>query len=686
MSSPIRQPSTQRDPDLGSSTHVHQTNTALDEEVVRTVVSSSNDARNVLFKVANEYDTDDPDDQPGYANVLDDVSLASPLTNNTKVSHQAPQVVVLSNLTKADAELWSRQRFVRQGWFTAQEAITYIDLFFQNLSFLSPILDTFFADHKNHKHLIIEEPLLCCTLLMISSRYHILPGYDGPSRADFIHMRLWKYCEHLINRITFGAEKYCTARTRTLCSIQALLLITEWHPRAVRFPPESDGWDHGLAPGVDDSYGHPHGVINPNAIRWREEVFEPAKRSDRMSWSLVGLATTLAHELGVFQDTGDEIGDSTTGSQPSRALIQRLLFLYIHQLTLRLGCTSIFPQTLQLATYLPPAASTPERRFYYDREVMLSQYIGITKLLKTATDTFFPSKRMARQVIRSGRYLTLLGHFTPLLDSWYKEFTDLELPTISDASKQLLLLEYYYATMYINSVGIQAFVERASHRDSQHMFMHASGIHLSDYPQDLTFNDAVREASCNILAIAIKLGESGCLRYCPVRPLLRLVVASVFLLKSLSLGVRNRDMFRSLDILDKFIMALKENRHDDVHLSVRYATLIARLIRRFKRNLRTQTSLSVSKVVSPEPRAARSCRQSLGLNGGQNGVADIITGDMSLGQGDAGNFSNDAHLNMDEWFAQPFDPSLAPFGLELDAGMSDPVPESLDFLWNIPYQ
>ncbi|KAL6354329.1 hypothetical protein LRP88_11657 [Fusarium phalaenopsidis] len=531
-SSPIHRPSTQ----FGSLTHLHQTSTALDEEVVRTVVSSSNDARNVLFKVANEHDPDDSDGQPAYANVLDDVSLASPLTNNTKVSHQAPQVVVLSNLTKEDAELWSRQRFVRQGWFTAQEAITYIDLFFQNLSFLSPILDTSFADHKNHKHLIIEEPLLCCTLLMISSRYHILPGYDGPSRADFIHMRIWKYCEHLINRITFGAEKYCTARTRTLCSIQALLLITEWHPRAIRFPPESDGWDHGLAPGVDDSYGHPHGVIDPNAIRWREEVFEPAKRSDRMSWSLVGLATTLAHELGVFQDTGDEIDDSTVGSQPSRLRIQRLLFLYVHQLTLRLGCTSIFPQTLQLASSLPPIATTPEGRCRYDREVILSQYIDITKLLKTATDTLFPNKRMAKQIIRSGRYLALLEHFNPLLDSWYKKFTHLELPTISDASKQLLILEYYYATMYINSVGIQAFVERASRRDGQHMFMDANGVHLSDYPQDLIFNDAVREASCNILIIAIKLGENGCLRYCPVRPFLRLVIASVFLLKSLSLG------------------------------------------------------------------------------------------------------------------------------------------------------
>lgn len=33
---------------------------------------------------------------------------------------------------------------------------------------------------------------------------------------------------------------------------------------------------------------------------------------------------------------------------------------------------------------------------------------------------------MARQTIRSGRYLTLFEQFNPLLDSWYKELTHLE--------------------------------------------------------------------------------------------------------------------------------------------------------------------------------------------------------------------------------------------------------------------
>jgi hypothetical protein len=67
---------------------------------------------------------------------------------------------------------------------------------------------------------------------MVSSRYHVLPGIGGLSRAHFIHARLWRYCEHLIQRITFGQEKFSAVKSRTLGTIKALTLMTEWHPRA----------------------------------------------------------------------------------------------------------------------------------------------------------------------------------------------------------------------------------------------------------------------------------------------------------------------------------------------------------------------------------------------------------------------------------------------------------------------
>jgi len=104
---------------------------------------------------------------------------------------------------------------------------------------LTPVLTNHFASHASHFQLVTQEPLLCSTILMISSRHHTLPGPQGTSRGCFIHDRFWKHCQHLITRLLFGQEKGSTAKIRTLGSIEALLLLSEWHPRALHVIAES---------------------------------------------------------------------------------------------------------------------------------------------------------------------------------------------------------------------------------------------------------------------------------------------------------------------------------------------------------------------------------------------------------------------------------------------------------------
>lgn len=71
------------------------------------------------------------------------------------------------------------------------------------MSGLSPLAAAIAPEHIDHHKLVLEEPLLCTTIVMISSRYHVLQGSGGMSRANFIHMRLWKYCVGL--DLPFGA-------------------------------------------------------------------------------------------------------------------------------------------------------------------------------------------------------------------------------------------------------------------------------------------------------------------------------------------------------------------------------------------------------------------------------------------------------------------------------------------------
>jgi hypothetical protein len=41
----------------------------------------------------------------------------------------------------------------------------------------------------------------------------------------------------------FGQEKDSTAKTRIVGSIESLILISDWNPRSVYFPPDTEGWD-----------------------------------------------------------------------------------------------------------------------------------------------------------------------------------------------------------------------------------------------------------------------------------------------------------------------------------------------------------------------------------------------------------------------------------------------------------
>ena len=495
-------------------------------------------------------------------------------------------------------------------------------------------------------------------------------------------MRLWKHCEHLIARITFGQEKYSTAKSRTLGSITALLLMTEWHPRALHFPPELDGWDATLAPSTDDNFGverHDDSHLH----RWREDVFEPAKRSDRMSWMLLGLATTLAHELGVFEEPDPE--DHQYKLVPeTRIRTQRMLFLYVNQLALRIGCTSFLPQSLSLSLTAPMTSQSDAATL--DRDSFISQFIEITKLRKTTTEMFFPSRSATRQIMNSGRYITLLEHFQPLIAQWYQRFNDTKFTTLPPSSKQMLFIDYSYVRMYINSIAIQAIVERARGKGTLTLLDY--DFVKKDNRKEYKFVQEVIDASRSVLATAVELAEGDLLRYCPVRIFISVTSASIFLLKAISLGTRQSELDKSLVTLERCIHALRYSTHDDMHLSSRYGMLLDRHVRKFKRNFRVQHGATVPPIPQSEhrlrtgtlPPTNPGVQANSNAATSQNESAQMGSHDNSIPAG----LPTDLGMEMDDWLAQPFDPSFAPFDFDINQAASGLEINSLDFLWNLP--
>jgi hypothetical protein len=302
------------------------------------------------------------------------------------------------------------------------------DSFFQNIAPLSPIVDDFYADHSNHYFLITREPLLCCMILAISSRYNVLPVSGGESRGHMIHSRLWDHCQQLMMRILLGQEKSSKAKTRTIGSVEALLLLTEWQPRALHVPPAADGWDSDVMLTVKDQRddGAPD-VYNPSRGRWLEDVINPARRFDRLAWMAIGLAMALSHELGIFEtdESSAAVDLNSLGAYDRRYHRRRralasILCSYQEQLSARLGRKSMMPQSVSHAVFfssLDSSCMVWEKKGE-DWNTVMTAWTELGKLSRSIADVLFPSATVTKHLLQSGRYITTIEHFCSQLAEW----------------------------------------------------------------------------------------------------------------------------------------------------------------------------------------------------------------------------------------------------------------------------
>ncbi|KAF5004397.1 hypothetical protein FDECE_9117 [Fusarium decemcellulare] len=633
----------------------------LTDSVMRTLVSNGKDALRLLFQAAIEHAKKDGASPSNPPSVSRPLPAGETLTPGTTASIRTTRPIPFSPAPRDALTIWRSFRFVKMGWFTAEEAVAYIDLFKQNLVPLSPVCKGFDLSHERHYKLITQEPLLCCVILMISSRYHILEGAGGLARSTLVHHRLWEHCQHLVMRIIFGQEKRSKAKTRTRGSIEALLLIIEWHPQAIHLPPAADGWDSSLlfteADPRDDQFSNQADIADDSEAQWLRDVIIPAKTSDRMSWMLLGCAQSLALELGLC-DTGERADNDVMCAQPpglqaEQTRLRDLLYIFLEQQSSRLGCPSMMP------TSVSRFMSEPSRGAR-DGSGTVTAWLDLTNLLRTIIDVLCPSAAGIRDILSSCRYVNIIKHFQQQLTGW--KTAHLRRETLSSHAYEDLSIEFNYLRAFMNSLGIQAVVDRVlggrppNSIDSDIL---QSSITATDY----SFIKEVIDSSCQALESVNRLFEAGTLRYCPVRVFLRIIMASIFLLKALSLGTRTTDLEASLGVLEKSIEALRASSLDEMHLASRYGELLEMHLERFRQGM---VPTSVPRGIPPVNHSSQ------------------WSFDNNVPQGD-GTLGDVPMTAVDDWLALPFDPSIAPFGFSTDApDLAEPEDRSWDFLWNLP--
>lgn len=573
--------------------------------------------------------------------------------------------------------------------------------YYKYLSPMTPISPPTFNNPASHLNLLTEEPILTVTLLTISSRYRQMPGTGGICRSHAIPEQLWTYLRGMIERCLWGQEAFgggfCgsgsastamltdeaqTSSTapwrglrkgslRTLGTIESLLILTEWHPRALHFPPQ-EATDELVLPVYEASplmatEEEMHRTMGPGIGGKRiESWLEPAWRSDRMCWMLLSTAMGLAYELGVFDDIDEMLKDDAItrpeykeeGYRQRANRIKRLLLIYTSQLAGRLGWTSMTPEHLRksdpaVARRRPTTndGNTPctnpsslSIAFNYVPDLELDDQIihcwaGISNAMHLGNEKLFKSRKHTTEIIQSGKYVELLREFTPMLQDWYREFELFRLPQYI---RHILTIEYEYVRIYVNSLSLQAVVERctnnAGHTASSGNGVPGQPLHLS--PQTMinygklplgqlggfTVHDQeyVREVvdgSRNLLRTVVEgLLPGGYLKHAPVRTYFRIISGAMFLLKTFALGAPRSDVKKSIDLMDATVEALRNCVVDDVHLGIRFADLLETLTSRLRnRFIQAPMHQSSANAQSPVPETANGGGGVLGHQNGENG-------------------------------------------------------------------
>ena len=387
-----------------------------------------------------------------------------------------------------------------------------------------------------------------------------LTGPGAKSRSYMVHERLWSYLQNMITRMFWGQEQFgggfCGAGSRmpkvttkgglrTLGTIESLLLLSEYHPRSMHFPPGDDGDD--ILTTLDEERNSDY---RNNATREQPSFgettvvswSEPALRSDRMCWSLIGMSYTLAYELGVFGNyqnglRSPQFAESRV-NEPSLSpceqridRIERLLYIYIHTASGRFGLPTMYArpnEDTDLRHIQARIGAHLETRNPID--TVQGCWMEMTMVMKACNASLFTSKDQTQALIQSGGYVAVLEQLQPLMNSYHQKLDAAQIPKYQWI---ILSIELEYVKLYIYSLALQAVLGHFTGNVAPGNEEQVSSISFSIiYKRNETYITKVVKAARRLLNLVVDgLLPGDYLKHAPVRTHFRILSGAMFLLK-----------------------------------------------------------------------------------------------------------------------------------------------------------
>ncbi|CAH0025569.1 unnamed protein product [Clonostachys rhizophaga] len=471
---------------------------------------------------------------------------------------------------------WKDCPFVRMGLLLPEEAISLVDRFFMHMAPQSQILDGFFADHDSHHILVSHEKFLSCAILTVSSRHHHLGGTRGASRCQLIHFRLWEYCQRFITQLVFGESDYFGSGLRTLGTVEALLLLLEWHPLPLLTPmPLEDCTDSHTWEPLQTSDSSSAARTAPQVLA--KEVADRAKKSDRFSLMILSCAITLANELCISGNVDSEPYSIKINPyqhelrlRKRRSPLCKVLYVYSEHLLMRTGSKQLVPRNAYLGSI-----TTKESQEIIDEsfDQFMDARSELARVSRMVFDTLPPSTTVDQVYLQSARCTEMVDHFLCVLDTWERRFlasfASGEAVKVDAQREDIMIAEHQTVKIITASAGLRALTRHNTSLWSQEDI--ATSDILAGQRQ---YARVIIDASLEILHLATRLAQHNALVYGSENLFMRIALASALIVVALGFEIEKAKLVASRSALEQVIEALKKDEPDDLHLASYYAALL----------------------------------------------------------------------------------------------------------------
>lgn len=506
------------------------------------------------------------------------------------------------------------------GLLTEYEAEMLVNLFFTTMHPYFPHIPNFL--HK--PQVLAGYPILLCAILTIASRYHSLDdtpnkvttgNVDGVPRNIEIHDKLWLYVQRLISQ-TVWAE----ASTRSIGTIFAFLLLTEWNPRAIHWR-----WsDYANIPEDDNSITQLEQSSNTN----NEQTLAglgAMRRSYRMGWMLIGSAVRLAQDMG-FMDVSPKTFLATHTSEINGVMniSRRSMLSYslseveIEDDSNNMSDDDNDEQIIDMSEEEIREKSSEPLKFNFKQRAK----IELLQIMSLSHESLYGHKAHLGNLSQR-QNLAVLNIISPLINGWerkyksllrpskYKQYSLHNFSSLLDQNSKLakdlyncieyesFIFEFNYAKLYVYSLALSSsskteldnsdgLSNTEANGDKSKYFKRKSkkvNLKLDEISKSAKYIEQAFFAADEMLAVAHRVHKLKTLRFMPVRWVTRIVRAVAFIVKCyLTITAHKKltnttteDMnSNTMDSFDATILSLSLIPVDEIMFSIQKAAITLR--------------------------------------------------------------------------------------------------------------